>query len=187
MGAHARGAEASRLALEAFALAVEGDATLDDAVEQADLAVRSLADGCSMRAPGTTLVAARRDGATVRGVWSGYSRAYRRRADDVFEPLTVHHTGPISGLEHALGAFDPGPVTVDAFEVPVDATVGLLLCTDGLNGPLEDAWTVDEDPTVKLGMLLADRGLAALADLTAETGSDNVTALLWLLRQPVDT
>ena len=76
---------------------------------------------------------------------------------------------------------------VDAFEEPVDGTVVLLLCADGLTGPFEDASMVDEDPTVKLGMLLADRGLAALADLDAEQRSDNVTALLWRLRQPVDT
>lgn len=196
MGGHARGAAASRVALEAFALAVEAGATLEGAVGRADLAVRGLSDRVSMHAPGTTLVAARLAGTTVRGVWSGDSRAYRLRTDGVLELLTVDHTGLMGGLQHALGAFDPDPVHVDGFDVDVDGTVGLLLCTDGLTGPFDDAALVGQvdgsltligdDPTLTIGRLLADRGVAALVDLAAEVGTDNVTAVWWPVQQPSD-
>ena len=197
MGGHARGAEASRAALEAFAATARGGATLEDAVGQADVAVRALSDGWSYTAPGTTLVAARLTGAAVRGVWSGDSRAYRLRTDGVLELLTEDHTALSGGIEHALGAFDSGPVHFDRFEVPVVGTVGLLLCTDGLTGPFEEAWLdeqvgpdiklINDDPTLTIGALLTDHGLAALADLAATVGSDNVTALWWPLQQPSNT
>jgi PPM family protein phosphatase len=197
MGGHARGADASRVALEAFAGAVASGASLEDATGRADEAVRSLSDGWSSRAPGTTLVAARLAGTSVRGVWSGDSRAYRLRTDGVVELLTEDHSGFMGGIEHALGAFDPGPVHVDGFEVALAGTAGLLLCTDGLTGPFDDAWhhggqfggvtLVDEDPTITIGALLADRGLGGLVDLAAEVGSDNVTALWWPLQDDVDT
>jgi serine/threonine protein phosphatase PrpC len=196
MGGHARGADASRIALEAFAVAVEGGATLEEAVKRADAAVRSLSDGRSSRAPGTTLVAARLVGATVQGVWSGDSRAYRLGTDGVLELLTEDHRGFMGAIEHALGAFDAGPVHVDGFDAAVDGTAGLLLCTDGLTGPFEempqgggpsgDASSVEGDPTRTMGALLADRGVGGLVDLAAEVGSDNVTALWWPLAGGAD-
>jgi serine/threonine protein phosphatase PrpC len=196
MGGHARGAEAASAALRAFASAVEGGAQLGDAAGRADEAVRALVDAWSYTAPGTTLVAAHLDEATVSGVWSGDSRAYRLRTDGVLELLTEDHRDFMGGIEHALGAFDPGPLHLDRFEVAVDGTAGLLLCTDGLSGPFEDAWSggragdvvtlVDDDPTLTIGTLLTERGLAALVDLAAAVGSDNVTALWWPLQKLAD-
>jgi PPM family protein phosphatase len=131
MGGHARGADASRIALEAFAVAVEGGATLEEAVERADAAVRSLSDGGSSREPGTTLVAARLTGATVQGVWSGDSRAYRLGTDGVLELLTEDHRGSLARSSTRSGPSMPARCTSTGSTWPWTAPPGCCCARTG--------------------------------------------------------
>ena len=192
MGGHPDGAAASKVALHAFAATIDEGGGLDGAAAHADAVVRELAGGgWSPRAPGTTLVAARLEGEVVRGVWSGDSRAYRLRIDGQLEQLTQDHGGFTGAIEHALGAFSPDPLYLDAFSCDIADTAGLLLCTDGLTGPLDAAWQlggtigdvelVDDDVDATIAALLTDRGIRGLVELATQVGSDNVTAVLWPL------
>jgi serine/threonine protein phosphatase PrpC len=190
MGGHADGAVASKLALDAFATAIDEGGGLDDAALRADAAVRALSgDGWSPRAPGTTLVAASLGPEVVSGVWSGDSRAYRLRDDGLLELLTEDHSDFMGAVEHALGGFSREELHLDRFSCDVAGTVGLLLCTDGLTGPFDGTWDRGEmvgdvelahgDATATIAALLTDRGIDGLVDLATRVGSDNVTALWW--------
>lgn len=190
MGGHADGAAASKVALDAFATAIDEGGGLADAAERADAAVRALSGGgWSPRAPGTTLVAAQLDGQVLSGLWSGDSRAYRLRGDGLFELLTEDHSDFMGAIEHALGGFSPDALHLDRFSCDVAGTVGLLLCTDGLTGPFDAAWRrggmvgdvelVHGDAAATISALLADRGIGGLVELAAQVGNDNVTAVWW--------
>ncbi len=188
MGGHHDGAAAAVAALEAFGSAARRGADLHDATAQADAAVRALTDGqWSPRAPGTTLVAAQRQEQGVAGVWSGDSRAYRLRTDGHLEALTDDH-GTLGGIEHALGSAFPA-LHQDRFWCPLEDTVGLLLCSDGLTGAFEagpalvatDQLVGPDEATAVIARLLTTRGLTELVEVAAETGTDNVTALWWPL------
>ena len=80
---------------------------------------------------------------------------------------------------------------LDQFSCDVTDTAGLLLCTDGLSGPFDSAWSnestiggvelVDDDATATMAMLLTHRGIRRLVELAQQVGSDNVTAVWWPL------
>lgn len=94
----------------------------------------------------------------------------------------------MGGIEHALGAFPPDPLHLDTFSCDIADTAGLLLCTDGLTGPLDAAGQLggtigdvdlvdDDDVDATIAALLTDRGVRGLVDPATQVGSNDVTAL----------
>jgi len=193
VGGHANGEIASRTAIESvlqgFRKALKGQplsALLQSLVRQANTRVLEAGMDSGMA---TTLVACalRYDRAVVAHV--GDSRCYLLRGKTA-APLTRDHTlvneqarlGLRSSAEVAesparhilsrsLGA--ELAVNADVSEYQVLPGDVLLLCSDGLHGPLSDneiAATVSEAPDVGV----AARRLVALAN--EKDGSDNVTA-----------
>ena len=94
----------------------------------------------------------------------------------------------------AVDAFAPTisePLHLDTFSCDIADTAGLLLCTDGLSGPLDAAWQlggtigdvelVDDDVGATVAALLTDRGIRGLVELATQLGGDNVTAVWWPL------
>ena len=152
MGGHRGGQVASRVALETLeALAAEGRGTLPDHVRGANRAVwdRSVEDE-RLAGMGTTLTAARVDGASALIAHVGDSRAYLLR-DGELRQLTADHTlvarmvqsGEITEAEaevhphknvltRALGTDEQVEVDEDTIEL-LDGD-RLLLCSDGLTG-----------------------------------------------------
>ena len=152
MGGHRGGQVASRVALETIEkLAAQGRGTLPDHVRGANRAVwdRSVEDE-RLSGMGTTLTAARVDGASVLIAHVGDSRAYLLR-DGTLRQLTADHTlvarmvesGEISEAEadvhphknvltRALGTDEQVEVDEDTIELHDGDRV--LLCSDGLTG-----------------------------------------------------
>jgi protein phosphatase len=152
MGGHRGGQVASRVALEALeSLTAEGNGTLPENVHGANKAVwdRSVEDD-RLAGMGTTLTAARIDGASALIAHVGDSRAYLLR-DGELRQLTDDHTlvarmvksGEISESEaevhphknvltRALGTDEEVQVDEDTIDL-VDGD-RLLLCSDGLTG-----------------------------------------------------
>lgn len=197
MGGHAAGQIASEMALKAFAASYYAGSSADveealaRAVAQANAFVHDTQRAVpSRRGMGCTLVAAAIVGTDAFIVWAGDSRAYRITADAI-EPLTEDHSwvgdqlraGVITPEEaethpyrniitRCLGP-EPG-VTPDVKKVPLAEGDILLLCTDGLTGPLRDG-----------EIAAAARGVAPsfacrnLIDLANERGGpDNITVAL---------
>lgn len=152
MGGHRGGQVASRVALETIEkLAAEGRGSLPDQVRGANRAVwdRSVEDE-RLSGMGTTLTAARVDGATAVIAHVGDSRAYLLR-DGILRQLTADHTlvarmvksGEITEAEadvhphknvltRALGTDES--VEVDEDSITLQDGDRLLLCSDGLTG-----------------------------------------------------
>jgi protein phosphatase len=152
MGGHRGGDVASQLALETIeGLAAEGRGSLAEQVRRANRAVwdRSVEDE-RLSGMGTTLTAARIEGASALIAHVGDSRAYLLR-DGVMRQLTADHTlvarmvqsGEISAdeadvhphknvLTRALGTDED--VEVDEDTVALLDGDRLLLCSDGLTG-----------------------------------------------------
>jgi PPM family protein phosphatase len=180
MGGHANGAEAAQAAVGVFAhsdVALDV-AALDDLVAEANAAVIELS-GEGYRNPGTTLVAvvAEPDGSAVNGVWVGDSRAYIVDADGAVTRVTEDHSDFYGGLTRCLG--DHGHTVSaepDRFRVEVGSGLRILLCTDGVSGPLTQN-DDEETEEVVIGRLLA-AGLEPFVRAAASTGTDNATAVL---------
>ena len=152
MGGHRGGQVASRVALETIEkLASEGRGSLPDHVRGANRAVwdRSVEDE-RLSGMGTTLTAARVDGASALIAHVGDSRAYLLR-DGVLRQITDDHTlvarmvksGEITEAEaevhphknvltRALGTDES--VEVDEDTITLQDGDRLLLCSDGLTG-----------------------------------------------------
>jgi len=152
MGGHRGGQVASQVALEMMEeLAGEGKGSLADHVRSANRAVwdRSVEDQ-RLSGMGTTLTAARVDGASATIAHVGDSRAYLLR-EGLLRQLTTDHTlvermirsGEITEAEadvhphknvltRALGTDEHVEVDEDAVEL-IDGD-RLLLCSDGLTG-----------------------------------------------------
>lgn len=177
MGGHPRGDEASLVALRALADSVPGPVTCDGLTEgfrAAQDAVAALADG-DYRNPGTTLVAVALDVSQemLNGAWVGDSRAYLIDAQGRVSPLTRDHTTPWGSIDRCLGDHEGVNTFPETFQVPLQPGTKVLLCSDGVHGPLHQA--VDPD-----GVLsdLAARGLEHLVQTLAGMGTDNATAVL---------
>lgn len=152
MGGHRGGQVASQVALETMEeLATQGPGSLADHVRRANRAVwdRSVEDE-RLSGMGTTLTAARIDGASALIAHVGDSRAYLLR-DGMLRQLTTDHTlvdrmvrsGEITEAEadvhphknvltRALGTDEQVEVDEDALAL-VDGD-RLLICSDGLTG-----------------------------------------------------
>jgi len=195
MGGHTGGAEASRIACEAVAEAVEHGMGLADAFEVAHARVRAEQDEHpDHHDMGTTLVAVLESGENFELAWVGDSRAYRLNSRiGRLECLTRDHNIPgrllqAGSITAEEARFHPQRnILTDcigqreglpAIEVVCDSWQPgdrLLLCTDGLNGEVSDSelerWlTRLEQPAeaaAKLLQLALDAG-----------GRDNVTMIL---------
>jgi len=199
MGGHLAGEIASALALEPLT-ALDGrvyaDSTaaltaLRDAVAAANEQVVAKAHGdASYRGMGTTLTAVMVEGRRAHLAHVGDSRGYLLR-DGVFSQLTTDHTlvqrlideGRLTSEEaahhpqrsvitRAIGVEDS--VTVDAMTLDLKAGDRILLCSDGLSGPVTDeaiAKILSQDDLERIPDDLIDAANDA-------GGPDNVTAVV---------
>jgi protein phosphatase len=182
MGGVAGGADASRLALRAFASAVlDGAAATDlaqlgrDGCTAAARRIAEQADATpALRGMGTTLTAVVVCGDRAQLVHVGDSRLYRRRAG-ALQRLTTDHAvrEPDNRLLRCVGGGSRVCVP-DLAEVELRPGDRLLLCTDGV-------WSVvpDELLQAKLGgaepQAVAE---AVVAEALARGGPDNATAMV---------
>jgi PPM family protein phosphatase len=201
MGGHRAGEVASATAMEALKeLAAggpwgnEGAATraLKDVVVQANRRIYEMAAKDSSRAGmGTTLTALLEDGDTIHLAHVGDSRAYLLR-DGELSQLTVDHTlvqrmrdeGRLTQEEaerhpqrsiitRALGIDPEVEIDLSTFKIlPGDR---ILLCSDGLSGPVSDEKIRNVLLRVRDPQAAADR----LIQLANEAGGpDNITAVV---------
>lgn len=200
MGGHLAGEVASSTALEplreldgrVFPDASDALAALRDAVVAANqTVVQMAADEPSYRGMGTTLTAALLEGRRLHVAHVGDSRAYLFR-DGTFSQLTDDHTfvqhlideGQItreeaanhpqrSMITRAIGVSEE--IDVDAMTLDLQPDDVVLLCSDGLTGPVSD-----EDIA---GVLEAaddlEGSLDQLIEMANEAGGpDNITAVI---------
>ncbi len=157
MGGHACGEVASAIAVEQIPARLRERATLDEAIRAAHRAIRQApSHGRGRPGMGTTVVAARLDGAGFSLAWVGDSRAYlfdrgrvqqlSRDHSHVQELVEQGELTPAEAARHplssvvtrALGAGFDEPTDVDAHHGRLVQGQALLLCSDGLNGELDD-------------------------------------------------
>lgn len=199
MGGHLAGEVASALALESLT-ALDGRVYADsgaalgalrDAVSAANQRVVSKAhDAPSYRGMGTTLTAVMVEGRRAHIAHVGDSRAYLLR-DGVFSQLTTDHTlvqrlideGRLTTEEaahhpqrsvvtRAIGVEDT--VSVDAMTLDLHAEDRILVCSDGLTGPVTDS---------AIAKILSQEDLDRIPDDLIDAandagGPDNVTAVV---------
>ncbi|TVR29555.1 MAG: Stp1/IreP family PP2C-type Ser/Thr phosphatase [Nitriliruptor sp.] len=200
MGGHLAGEVASSTALEPlreldgriFPDAGEALAALRDAVVAAnETVVQMAADEPSYRGMGTTLTAALLEGRRLHVAHVGDSRAYLFR-DGTFSQLTDDHTfvqhlideGQItreeaakhpqrSMITRAIGVSEE--IDVDAMTLELQPDDVVLLCSDGLTGPVSDqaiAEVLGSDDDL-------DTSLDRLIEMANEAGGpDNITAVI---------
>lgn len=199
MGGHLAGEVASAMALEpltsldgrVYSDSNEALTALRDAVATAnDRIVDKAHDAPSYRGMGTTLTAVMVEGRRAHIAHVGDSRAYLLR-DGVFSQLTTDHTlvqrlideGRLTSEEaahhpqrsvitRAIGVEDD--VDVDAMTLELQAGDRILLCSDGLSGPV-----TDEAIAKILSQDDLDRIPDDLIDAANDAGGpDNVTAVV---------
>jgi serine/threonine protein phosphatase PrpC len=191
MGGAQAGEVASALAAETLASAVAGGQTLLSAAHEANAAVFARAsENIEQTGMGTTLTALQLEGETGRFVHIGDSRAYVLR-DGGLEQLSDDHSlvgemvreGRLSEnealvhphrsiLSRALGT-EPEAL-IDEFEVDLLPGDVVLLCSDGLSGPVDAA-------AIKKALSRADPQDSAkklIAEARKHGGPDNITALV---------
>ncbi len=200
MGGHAAGEIASATALQpvqsldgrVFANAREAREALANAVLDANQAVvdKAVAEP-SMRGMGTTLTAAMFEGRRLHVAHVGDSRAYLLRNGELSQ-LTTDHTlvqhlidegelTPEEAAEHpqrsvitrAIGVSDQ--VEVDSLTITLEGDDQLVLCSDGLTGPVNDAEIArfvlgEDDPDTAVSKLIEAANAAG--------GPDNITIVL---------
>lgn len=194
MGGHRGGATAARMAMEALRTigATADPADLLAALEQANRDITEAAEADpDLEGMGTTTTAGLLDGGVLFLVHVGDSRAYLIRGGQITQ-LTDDHSvvaemvrrGTLSEADaethparhvitRALGA--DAQVQVDARRVDLAPGDVVLLCTDGLSGPVGDPdilTVVESSGTLEQ----AARGLVERAN--AAGGPDNVTVVL---------
>ncbi len=208
MGGHAAGEVASATALmpvrtldgRVFANAREAREALANAVLDANQAVvdKAVADP-SMRGMGTTLTAAMFEGRRLHVAHVGDSRAYLLRNGELSQ-LTTDHTlvqhlidegelTPEEAAEHpqrsvitrAIGVSDQ--VEVDSLTITLEGDDQLLLCSDGLTGPVSDGEIArfvlgEDDPEAAVAKLIEAANAAG--------GPDNITIVLLRFDLPDD-
>ena len=196
MGGHAGGAEASRIARNTIQDAVAHGAALSGAIADAHQAVRAgQARDAQLADMGTTVVALHEQGEEYEIGWVGDSRAYLYDGDSgQFRLLTRDHNlagwmvergaiSPLQATHHpkrhvltdCLGLHSGDEPRIECIRGRWRADQIVLLCSDGLNGELDDAAMAealsDDQPLERL----ADR----LMSLALEAGArDNVSLVL---------
>lgn len=194
MGGHLGGGTAARMAVDALrAVGATSDPTdLLGALREANRAIAQAAgEDPGLAGMGTTATAALLDGGILYLVHVGDSRAYLIRDGNITQVTEDHSVvaemvrrGTLSPdaaethparhvITRALGV--DADLEIDALRVDLAPGDVILLCTDGLSGP------VDDDAIV--GVVDSSIGLqdaaAALVDLANSAGGpDNVTVVL---------
>ncbi len=191
MGGAQAGEVASRLAVEALAAGVANGSTLLAAAEQANAVVFARAgDDEAHTGMGTTLTAALLEEDTGHFVHVGDSRAYLLRDGELTQVSEDHslvaemvRDGRLteeeaaahphrSVLSRALGTDES--VDLDEFAVELRPGDVLLLCSDGLSGPVSDRAIVEA-----LGFEDPDEAVATLiTEARRHGGPDNITAVV---------
>lgn len=191
MGGAQAGEVASRLAAEALVAGVASGSTLRAAAEQANAAVFAHADDDEAYAGmGTTLTAALLEEDTGHFVHIGDSRAYLLRDGELTQVSDDHslvaemvRDGRLteeeaaahphrSVLSRALGTDESADL--DEFAVDLRSGDVLLLCSDGLSGPVTDRAVAEA-----LGLEDPDEAVATLiAEARRHGGPDNITAVV---------
>ncbi len=191
MGGAQAGEVASRLAAEALTAGVANGSTLLVAADQANAVVFARAgEDEGHTGMGTTLTAALLEEDTGHFVHIGDSRAYLLRDGELTQVSEDHslvaemvRDGRLteeeaaahphrSVLSRALGTDE----SVDLDEFAVDLRPGdvLLLCSDGLSGPVTDRAIAEA-----LGLEDPDEAVATLiAEARRHGGPDNITAIV---------
>ena len=198
MGGHAAGEVASRIAasvIEAWQPHGNADAnarSLSEAVTRANREILRHAQNhpeCS--GMGTTLTTMYLKDSSAIVAHVGDSRLYRLNGGRL-EQITRDHTwvqdqvdrGALSAREarvhpmssiltRALGTDEA--VAVDAFDVPVSPGDKLLLCSDGLNGMIDDAQIAD---VLSTAGSVEDIARQLIAQANSFGGRDNITVVV---------
>jgi len=84
---------------------------------------------------GTTLIVAALKGSQLWVAHVGDSRVYMRRGNTVYR-VTEDHVGPYGGIERAIGCSPMTNCTPDVKSYAVHHGDMMILCSDGLSGPL---------------------------------------------------
>lgn len=197
MGGHKAGDHASKLCVESMVHSIEQSehktpvSVFDEAVEAANQAVyREARENAEYEGMGTTMVACTLQGDTLYVANIGDSRLYLIR--DGIEQITDDHSlveemvkkGNLTESEarihpqkniitRALGI--DGTVQADYFEVTVQDSDVILLCSDGLSNMLEDE---DLEYIIKHSDSLEDAGETLVARANENGGNDNITVVL---------
>lgn len=202
MGGHTGGAMASSLACEVIPRALDAGKTLAEAIMEAHEAVLNhpVSLACPIdKAPGTTVVVARiQPTGQAEVAWMGDSRIYLWRKRDGREQL-LQVSKDHSLVQHLI---DKGEITEDEAKVhpyrniivqvlgmrgeehlspdvrPVTLIPGdrLLLCTDGLNGEIDDRLIGDlVGNTLQTAQEVCEELVAAAL---AAGGHDNVSVVV---------
>ncbi len=191
MGGAQAGEIASGLAAQTLVAEIEAGRSLLAAAQAANAAVFERARGNSdLTGMGTTLTAMRLEAAVAHFVHIGDSRAYLLR-DGVLVQVSEDHSlvgelvrsGRLTAeeaavhphrsiLSRALGT-EPA-VKIDEFSVDLVGGDVVLLCSDGLSGPVSAA-------AIAGALAVADVDMAAerlIAEARRQGGPDNITALV---------
>ncbi len=187
MGGHAKGEEASRVAVDAFArLAQQQWASSDDIIDcvaaAADAVQAVPSDG---RRPGTTLTGVAMSLQAGHPCWLvfniGDSRTYLVRGGELRQ-ISVDHSASNSADKHstnvitrALGAGLKGPIQADQWIIPAQLDDRMLLCTDGLTGEISDELIL---ATLSSGQEPQLQGRDLVNSALRNGGRDNVTTVV---------
>jgi len=194
MGGHLGGGTAAAMAVDA--LRSVGHATdptaLLDALSGANRAIaRAAADDPDLTGMGTTATAALLEGGILYLVHVGDSRAYLIRGGRIIQVTEDHSVvaemvrrGTLSAdaaeshparhvITRALGV--DADVQIDALRVDLEPGDVVLLCTDGLSGPVDDAGIL---AAIEEAAALQDAAEALVRMANEAGGPDNVTVVL---------
>lgn len=194
MGGHLGGGTAAAMAVDA--LRAVGQATdptvLLDALTGANRAIaRAAADDPDLTGMGTTATAALLESGILYLVHVGDSRAYLIRGGRIIQVTEDHSVvaemvrrGTLSAdaaenhparhvITRALGV--DAEVQIDALRVDLEPGDVVLLCTDGLSGPVDDGEIL---AAVEEATALQDAAEALVRMANEAGGPDNVTVVL---------
>lgn len=194
MGGHKGGGTAARMAVDALrAVGSTSDpADLLEALKEANRAIAAAADADpDLAGMGTTATAGIVDGGVLYLVHVGDSRGYLMRGGRMIQ-ITDDHSivaemvrrgalSPSDAEQHparhvitrALGVDDE--VQIDALRVDLEPGDVVLLCTDGLSGPVDDDEMLE---VLEDALSLQDAAAALVSRANAAGGPDNVTVVL---------
>jgi protein phosphatase len=201
MGGHASGEIASAIVTRELPRLIRQGRDLPSAIRGVHgLIQRSARQGEGGADMGSTVVAAKFDGARYQVAWVGDSRAYFWNG--VLRQITRDHSYVQMLLEaglieesamashparniisQALGGSDPQEIRVDVVSGELAPGESLLLCSDGLNSEVCDEEIAAILKAVKDNRVRANRLIEAAL---AAGGSDNITVILLTARNPAE-
>lgn len=189
VGGNGNGQIASRLAVETIESSIKQGQPLLDSISRADDAIiNAVENNPDLQGMATTVVVCRFDAGHFELSWVGDSRAYVINADGMMRLSTDHNraaelqdAGEIADsdvaqhpgqheLTQALGQMTLESLPRYLGELHDGDT--LLLCTDGLSGPLNDQELFD---VTQQALPLAEIGDLLLSNVLARGAPDNVT------------